>query len=88
MLKTKVLIGKEKPNEWTATLLQISRQETKTGVGLITWHAEANYHKRKKEGVDSTVSSFCGVKKKTTRHILYDCKALPNMEDKKVTSNK
>lgn len=59
----------------TVSLLQLSKQKYDTVVGLITEHADVNYHKHK-TGRDS---KFCGTTVEITRHILREGEALLNI---------
>lgn len=57
-------------------LLQLSRQNAKILVGLITGNAEVYYLRCKTEKADGPDCRFCRLMDKTTRHMLYDCEGL------------
>lgn len=48
-------------------------------MGLLTGHAEENYHKHKTGRADSLHCKFGEVEEKTTRRILCECEVLSNI---------
>lgn len=59
--EAKDTIGNEISNQWAARPLQLSRQNEKILVGLITEQAGVNYNRYKTRKVDSPYCRFRGL---------------------------
>lgn len=73
--QSKVVIGEEQPNGWTAGVLRLSRWKTKSFMSPITGHTEVSNHRHKPRGAATLACRLCG-DEETTTHTPCDCEAL------------
>lgn len=80
--QSRTFIREDQLEQWPEKMLQLNRQEIKTLVGIITGHAEVNYHKHNTGRTSDPDCRFCGEEEETVLHILCDCEALVGRRSK------